>query len=106
MASPSTHVQLLLLSPSEQRLYIVSTFALIQAWKIYQLLFGLPSTQQFLALDAAFILLVPLLRVSRFRYTISTRIALVAGFGLTDWLVCGGWRTVSSLDFFLSSTSV
>lgn len=89
--------------PTEQRLYITSIFVLIQAYKLYTFLFlssSLSSLPRLLLLDAVFILGVPLLRVPRLTYDRKTRWTLVLVIGTLDWLVFGGWRSVSPRQEF------
>lgn len=89
----------LTLCPSpEQRLYLISLFLLLQAYKVYELLFApFPSSLKLDALDGAFVFAVPLLRVPRLTYGVRTRWTLFIAFAGLNWLACGGWRLVSGI---------
>ncbi|CDZ97902.1 hypothetical protein [Phaffia rhodozyma] len=90
---------------TEQRLYALSAFTLLQAYKLY-VIAQLPSSTStssssshgtiapLLLAQTIFVYAVPLLRIPRLMYDKRTRWAIIALLLLFDWLLLGGWRSI------------
>jgi nucleoporin POM152 len=82
----------------EQRLYIISLFVLLQAWKLYDLILSSSSLSSLKhsILDVVFLLGLPYLRIPKLEYDQKTKYSAAAVVCFLNWLAFGGWRLVSS----------